>query len=207
MAMASPHPVAALETYIGLVELGVGLIPAGCGTMMMTARAAELAAHRDRPSEIQPFLRQHFEQIATAKVATSARMAQEMNLLPPETVVVMNEARRFEVARSQVIRLSEQGYLPPAVRTRIPVLGAPGRAQFEAALYQFWRGDFISDYDRYLAQRLAYVMTGGDLSAPEEVHEDYLLDLEREVFLSLLGEAKTQARIESILTTNKPLRN
>ena len=128
MTMACPHPVASAETYIGLVELGVGLIPAGCGTMMMTARAAELAANADRPSEIQPFLRQHFEQIAMAKVATSARMAQEMNLLPPEAVIVMNDSRRLFAAKQEVIRLSEQGYLPPPVRAHIPVLGAPGRA-------------------------------------------------------------------------------
>jgi 3-hydroxyacyl-CoA dehydrogenase len=207
MTLACPHPVAAAETYIGLVELGVGLIPAGCGTMMMAARAGELAANRDRPSEIQPFLRQHFEQIAMAKVATSAFMAQEMNLLPPEAVIVMNEARRFHVARHEVIRLSEQGYRPPPVRTRIPVLGAKGRAPFDVALYQFRDGKYISEYDMYLAQRLAWVMTGGDLTGPADVHENYLLELEREVFLSLLGEEKTRARIESILTTNKPLRN
>ena len=207
MAMASPHPVAAAETYIGLVELGVGLIPAGCGTMMMTAKAAEAAANTDRPSEIQPFLRQHFESIAMAKVATSATMAKEMRILPPETLVVINAERRFHVAKAEVIRLSEQGYLPPPVRTHIPVLGAQGRAQFEIALFQFEEGKYISEYDHYLASRLAWVMTGGDLTAPAEVHEDYLLELEREVFLSLLGEEKTQARIQSILTTNKPLRN
>jgi len=207
MAMASPHPVAVAETYIGLVELGVGLIPAGCGTMMMTAKAAEAAANTDRPSEIQPFLRQHFEAIAMAKVATSATMAKEMRILPPETLVVMNAERRFHVAKAEVIRLSEQGYLPPPVRTHIPVLGAQGRAQCEIALFQFEEGKYISEYDHYLASRLAWVMTGGDLTTPAEVHEDYLLELEREVFLSLLGEEKTQARIQSILTTNKPLRN
>ncbi len=207
MAMASPQPVAAAETYIGLVELGVGLIPAGCGTMMMTAKAAEAAANTDRPSEIQPFLRQSFEAIAMANVATSAIRAKEMRILPEETIVVMNADRRFHVAKQEVIRLSEQGYLPPPVRTHIPVLGAQGRAQFAVALFQFQEGKYISEYDHYLASRLAWVMTGGDLTVPAEVHEDYLLELEREVFLSLLGEEKTQARIQSILTTNKPLRN
>jgi 3-hydroxyacyl-CoA dehydrogenase len=207
MTLACPHPVAAAETYIGLVELGVGLIPAGCGTMLMTAKAAEAAANRDRPSEIQPFLRKNFEQIAMAKVATSALMAQEMGYLPHGAVIVMNDARRFHAARAEVVRLSEQGYLPPPPRTHIPVLGAPGRAQFEVALYQYEWGDYISAYDHFLASKLAWVMTGGALTAPAEVHEQYLLDLEREVFLSLLGEEKTQARIQSILTTNKPLRN
>ena len=207
MTMASPAPVAAAETYIGLVELGVGLIPAGCGTTFMTAKAAELAANQDRPSEIQPFLRQHFEQIAMAKVATSAQMAREMNILDDHATIVMNDARRFHVARAKVVALSEMGYLAPPVRNAIPVLGAPGRAQFEIALHQFEAGGYISAYDHFLASKLAWVMTGGDLTAPAEVHEEYLFALEREVFLSLLGEEKTQARITSILTTNKPLRN
>ncbi|MEM6328280.1 MAG: 3-hydroxyacyl-CoA dehydrogenase NAD-binding domain-containing protein [Bacteroidota bacterium] len=207
MTMASPNPVVAAETYMGLVELGVGVIPAGCGTTFMTARAAELAADAGRESEVQPFLRKHFEQIAMAKVATSGPMAREMNMLDDRATVVRNDARRFHVARAKVIGLSEMGYLPPAIRNAIPVLGAPGRAQFEIALHQFREGGYISEYDHYLASKLAWVMTGGDLSAPAEVHEEYLYALEREVFLSLLGEEKTQARITSILTTNKPLRN
>ncbi len=207
MTMACPNPVLAAETYIGLVELGVGLIPAGGGTTMMAARAAELAANSDRPSEIQPFLRQHFEQIAMATVATSAFQARDMNIVDDRATIVMNDARRFHVAKEKVRSLSEEGYLPPPVRSAIPVLGAPGRAQFEIALYQFQQGGYVSEYDQHLGSRLAWVMTGGDLTGPAEVHEDYLLELEREVFLSLLGEEKTMARIESILTTNKPLRN
>ncbi|MEM6287725.1 MAG: 3-hydroxyacyl-CoA dehydrogenase/enoyl-CoA hydratase family protein [Bacteroidota bacterium] len=207
MTMACPHPVLAAETYIGLVELGVGLIPAGGGTTMMAARAAELAADAGRPSEVQPFLRQNFETVAMASVATSAFEARDKHFVDDNAVIVMNDARRFHVARQEVIRLSEQGYLPPPRRTRIPVLGAPGRAQFEIALHQFREGGYASAYDQHLGSRLAWVMTGGDLTGPAEVHEGYLLELEREVFLSLLGEEKTMARIQSILTTNKPLRN
>ncbi|CAN5478804.1 3-hydroxyacyl-CoA dehydrogenase/enoyl-CoA hydratase family protein [soil metagenome] len=207
ITMAAPYSVAAAETYMGLVELGVGVIPAGTGTTHMAWWASEQAANRDRPSEIQPFLRQAFEQIAMAKVATSAPMAREMGYLSPNSIIVMNDARRFHVAKEEVRRLSEQGYLPPPVRDKITVLGRSARALFDVALAQFRDGDFISDYDQYLAGKLAYVMTGGDITAPTEVHEQYLLELEREVFLSLLGEKKTQARIESILTTNKPLRN
>jgi len=207
MTIACPNPVLAAETYMGLVELGVGVIPAGAGTTMMAAKAAELANDAGFPSEVQPFLRKHFEQIAMAKVATSARQAQAMNMVGPEATIVMNASRRFHVAKAKVIALSDAGYLPPPVRTHIPVLGADGRAQFEVALHQFESGGYISAYDHYLATKLAYVMTGGALTAPAEVHEDYLLELEREAFLSLLGEEKTQARIQSILTTNKPLRN
>ncbi len=206
MTMASAVPVVSAETYMGLVELGVGLIPAGCGTMRMTAYASERAP-TDFPSDIQTVLRKHFETIAMAKVATSGRQAISFGFLPAHTRVVMHDDRRLFVAKQEVIRLSEEGYMPPPVRNAIKVVGRDGRAQFEAALYQFRQGKYISDYDRYLGSRLAYVMTGGDLSEPQEVHENYLLELEREVFLSLLGEPKTQARIESILTTNKPLRN
>ncbi len=130
-----------------------------------------------------------------------------MNLVDDCAEIVMNAERRFHVAKVKVTALSDAGYLPPAERTAIPVLGASGRAQFEIALFQFEEGGYASAYDRHLGQKLAYVMTGGALTAPARVHEQYLLELEREVFLSLLGEEKTQARIQSILTTNKPLRN
>ena len=206
MVMASPNPVAAAESYIGLVELGVGLIPAGTGS----TRLAELAssqAPNGFPSEIQPFLAKYFENVAMATVATSARQAQEMGYLAPNARIVMNEARRFHVAKEEVLRLSNEGYLPPPVASHIKVLGRPTRAAIEVQLQQFLDGQFISEYDAFLAQRLAYVMTGGDLSAPQEVHEDYLIELEHEVFMSLLGEQKTQERITHILTTNKPLRN
>ena len=128
MTMACPNPVLAAETYIGLVELGVGLIPAGGGTTMLTARAAELAANDDRPSEVQPFLRQHFEQVAMAKVAESAFQARNMNLVDDRATIVMNDARRFHVAKSKVVALSEEGYRPPAVRSAIPRLGSAGAA-------------------------------------------------------------------------------
>ena len=142
-----------------------------------------------------------------ATVATSARQAQEMGFLAPHARVVMNDARRFYVAKEEVLRLSNEGYAAPPVATHIQVLGRPTRAAIEVQLQQFLEGKFISEYDAFLAGRLAHVMTGGDLSAPQDVHEDYLIDLEREVFLSLLGEQKTQERITHILTTNKPLRN
>jgi 3-hydroxyacyl-CoA dehydrogenase len=206
MTMASCSPVAAAETYLGLVELGVGLIPAGTGTTCMAAWAAEQAAN-GFPSETQAFLRIAFEQIAMAKVATSAHEAKQFGYLPAHAKIVMNADRRFYVAKEEVLRLSNQGFLPPPVKTAIQVLGAPGRGLIEAALYQFEAGRFISEYDRYLAGKLGYVLTGGNLSGPAEVHEDYLLELEREVFLSLLGEQKTMERVQHLLTTNKPLRN
>lgn len=206
MAMACPQPVASLETYIGLVELGVGLIPAGTGTMRMAAWADQRAAS-DHPSDIQAILRDYFETIAMAEVAESAHQAIDNGILPEQTTIVMHDKRRLHVAKQQAIAKSEQGYLPPPTLDRIKVLGEPGRAAFDVALHQYKEGGYISEYDQFLAHKLAYVMTGGDLSAPQEVDEQYLLDLEVEVFLSLLGEEKTQARVEHILKHNKPLRN
>ena len=205
LAMACPNPVAAAETYIGLVELGVGLIPAGTGTTRLAALAAERAV--DFESHLFPIVQHYFENVAMAKVATSARQAQEMGYLSASARIVMNAERRFYVAKQEVIRLANEGYLPPPVNNAIKVLGRPGRAAFEIGVYQFEQGQFISEYDKYLADRLAYVITGGDLSGAQEVTEDYMLGLEREVFLSLLGQQKTQDRVAYLLENNKPLRN
>ncbi len=206
LAMHCARVVAALETYIGLVEVGAGVIPAGCGSTFMAARAAEKAASQS-PAQIQPFLFKSFETLATAKAATSAFEGVELGFLRDDAVVVMNAERRFFVAKQEVIRLSEEGYLPPPERTAIRVLGKPAWAALESAAYQMQQAGYATEYDRFLAGRLAYVMTGGELTAPASVHESYLLDLEREVFLALLKEKKTQERIHSIITTNKPLRN
>jgi 3-hydroxyacyl-CoA dehydrogenase len=206
LAMASPQIVAAAESYMGLVELGVGLIPAGGGLMRLAAMAADSAA-TERPVHIQPFLQQAFETVAQAKVFNSAIEAQDFGFISPKARIVMNADRRLYVAKKEVIRLSEEGYLPPPDRHLLMVLGRSAQAQFEQMAYHFRQGGFITEYDCYLVKRLASVMTGGDLSAPTRVHENYLLELERETFMSLLGEKKTQERIASILTTKKPLRN
>ncbi len=206
IAMGSAQVVAATETYMGLVELGVGLIPAGAGTMRMAVRAAAKAPQLN-PSHVQPFVQQAFETIAMAKVATSGFEAKELGYLLPENKVVMHEDRRLHAAKHEVIALYEQGYRPPEVNNAVYVVGKPGKAPLMTGVYQMKEGGYVSEYDMYLAERLAHILTGGDLSGPQTVHEDYLLELEREVFLSLLTEKKTQARVESILKTNKPLRN
>ena len=206
MVMACPHPVASAETYMGLVELGVGLIPAGTGTTRLAIRAANLA-QGGHANEIQSALRPLFENVAMAEVAESARQAQEMRYLPGQARIVMHPDRRLYVAREEVLRLSNEGYMPPPPRTHVKVLGRPTRAAFAVAVQQYLEGGFISAYDKHLTLQLAYVMTGGDLSGPQEVHEDYLIDLEREVFMRLLGEEKTQDRIRHMLEKGKPLRN
>ena len=206
MVMACPQPVAHAESYMGLVELGVGLIPAGTGTMRLAAFASERAPD-DFPSHLQPILQKYFEQVAQAEVSESAEQARDMGYLPSDARVVMNDDRRLYVAKEEVLRLSNQGYRPPAPFTSINVLGRPAAAAFTVGLQQYLDGGYISEYDKHLGTKLAWVMTGGDLSAPQEVHEDYLLDLEREAFMSLLGEEKTQQRIRHMLEKGKPLRN
>lgn len=206
IVMACPQVVAAAETYIGLVELSVGLVPGAGGLMGMVARAAERAGS-ELPERIQPFLKAAFETIAMAKVSGSALEAKAMGFLPPNAKIVMNGDRRLYVAKQEVLHLDREGYMPPPERNQIMVLGRAGRAQMEHAAYIVHQGGFISDYDRYLANRLAYVMAGGDVSAPTLVHENYLLGLEREVFIPLLSQPKTQERIAYLLKTKKPLRN
>jgi 3-hydroxyacyl-CoA dehydrogenase (EC 1.1.1.35) len=206
MAMACPHPVASAETYIGLVELGVGLIPAGTGTMRLAAKAAREAPNENH-NAIQDHLRPYFETVAMAEVAESAAQGIDMGFLPPNTRIVMHEDRRLYAAKQEVLRLSEQGYAPPPVMNKIKVLGEKTLSTFKVALMQYREGNYISEYDEHLATKLGTVMCGGTLSSPQEVHEDYLIELEREVFLSLLGEEKTQERIQHMLEHNKPLRN
>ncbi len=206
IVMSSPNPVAAAESYIGLVELGVGLIPAGCGTMRLAARASERAAS-GFPSNVQQGLRVAFETVANAKVAASAREAIELGFLPDSTRVVMNADRRLFVAKQEVLRLATEGYLAPPERLAIQVVGKPGAAQFAIAARQFRDGRYISEYDEFLANRFAYVLTGGEMSGPTMVPEQYLLDLELQVFMSLLGQSKTQERITGLLLSGKPVRN
>lgn len=206
LSLASAAVVAAAESYVGLVELGAGLIPAGGGTTHLTALAAERAAS-DVPSHIQPFLVNVFQTVATAKVGSSARGSISLNLLKDNTTIVMHADRRLYAARQLVSSLFDSGYAPPPVRSAIAVLGAPALAVMKTAAYQMQQAGYASEYDRYLAERLAYIMSGGDLSGPAKVHESYLLELEREVFLGLLGQEKTRERVKSILTRNKPLRN
>jgi 3-hydroxyacyl-CoA dehydrogenase len=206
LVMACPQVVAAAETYIGLVELGVGLIPGAGGIMRMVARATERAAN-ETLSQIQPFIQKAFETIATAKVSGSAYEAQELGYLPCDARIVMDGDRRLAIAKAEILHLDYVGYTPPPEQNSIMVLGRPGRAMLEQAAYIFQQSGYASEYDRYLAGRLAYVMTGGELTAPSLVHEDYLLQLERETFIPLLGQPKTQERIAHMLKTKKPLRN
>ena len=196
--------VAAAETYMGLVEVGVGLIPAGGGTKEMAARCSDLYQKGDPELNI---LQAAFMNIATAKVSTSAQEAREMNYLRAGDEIVVNRSRLLAEAKKAVIELADEGYTQPKQRTDIRVQGRAGIALFKAGITGMLMGQYISEYDAKIADKLAYVICGGDLSYPQNVSEQYLLDLEREAFLSLSGERKTLERIQSLLTGGKPLRN
>ncbi|GAB3983670.1 3-hydroxyacyl-CoA dehydrogenase/enoyl-CoA hydratase family protein [Spirosoma terrae] len=196
--------VAHAESYIGLVEVGVGLIPAGGGTKEMAARASDLYQTGDPELNI---LQNVFMNIATAKVSTSAQESREMNYLRATDQIVLNRSRLIVEAKQAAIELAENGYTQPKPRTDIKVQGKTGIALFKAGITAMHMGRYISDHDRKIADKLAYVICGGDLSTPQNVSEQYLLDLEREAFLSLTGEKKTLERIQSLLTGGKPLRN
>jgi 3-hydroxyacyl-CoA dehydrogenase len=214
LVMASPHVVAAAESYIGLVELGVGLIPGATGTTRMATWASDRAMATltarnltPTPAHVQIFLNKVFETVATATVAGSAQEAIDLGFLSPCTRILLNGEQRLSVAKAQVLYLAQTGYQPPAKRNDIWVVGQPGRAVLDHMAYVLQQGNFASDYDRYLAGQLAYILTGGDLTGPALVSEDYLLGLERRVFLPLLQQTKTQERIAYLLKEKKMLRN
>ncbi len=205
ICLSSTKMTAAAETYMGLVEVGVGLIPAGGGTKEMLLRSIESI-----PVEVEadyfPFVRRVFETIAMAKVGTSAKDSQRLGYLRPTDRIVVNRDYLLHEAKKAVLSLVEEGYSPPRPK-RIKVLGEKGYALFQMGLFYRREGGYITPYDEHIAKKLAYVMTGGNLPDGTEVTEQYILDLEREAFLSLCGEPKTQERIQHMLRTGKPLRN
>jgi 3-hydroxyacyl-CoA dehydrogenase len=196
---------AAAETYIGLVELGIGVIPGGGGTKELVLRASD-EMHIDEPDSIT--LKNRFLQIATAKVATSAQEAMDMGIFRKgQDHIVLNQSRRIAKAKEQVLNLYHAGYTQAQQRTDIKVLGKSALGALYAGINAMWRGGYATDHDKLVAKKLAYVMCGGDLSEQCLVNEQYLLDLEREAFLSLCGEKKTLERIQSVITSGKPIRN
>jgi len=194
----------AAESYIGLVEVGVGLLPGGGGTKEMALRASDKYFEGDVKI---PTLIEHFKAIATASVSTSAWEGFEHNyLLPHRDKVVVNTKRNISEAKNKVLELAKN-YVAPTPRKDIEVLGRAGLATLYTAVNEFRLGEYMSDYDVEIANKVAYVMCGGDLTSAQKVSEQYLLDLEREGFLSLLGNQKTLDRIQFMLMNNKPLRN
>ncbi|MFN2456883.1 MAG: 3-hydroxyacyl-CoA dehydrogenase/enoyl-CoA hydratase family protein [Chitinophagaceae bacterium] len=205
ICLHSDKACAAAETYAGLVELGVGLIPGGGGTKEFVLRASD-EMHQDEPETIT--LKNRFLTIATAKVGTSAFESLEIGIFRKGVdEIVINADRRIEEAKKAVIELHDSGYVMPVQRKDIKVLGRSALGALYSGIHGMWRAGYATDHDALVAKKLAYVMCGGDLSEPSLVSEQYLLDLEREAFLSLCGERKTLERIQSVLKSGKPIRN
>jgi 3-hydroxyacyl-CoA dehydrogenase len=205
VTMHASRVVAAAETYIGLVELGAGVIPAGGGTKEYMRRLVNPAMKTDM-AEVFPYLQRAFLQIGQAKVATSAEEARGMGILNPQDRIIINREHLLTEAKREVTHMSAAGYKPSAPE----LIYAAGRDMYGAmkiGAWSFKEGKYITYYDAHIATKLAYIMAGGELTKAQWVSEQYILDLEREAFLSLCGEEKTQARMWALLQTGKPLRN
>ena len=198
---------AAAETYIGLVEVGVGIIPAGGGTKELLLRTLDSIPKNVDDADPFPFVKRAFETIAMAKVATSGQEARQLGFLSEDDTISMNGDRLIADAKKEVLALAASGYVQPQQRTDILALGNPALATLKLGIHQMRRGGYISEHDSVIAEKLARILTGGDLNHETRVSEQYLLDLEREAFLSLAGMRKTQERLAAMLKTGKPLRN
>ncbi len=205
LSMHADKVVAAAETYIGLVEFGVGVIPGGGGSKEMTLRASDTFRKNDVELNV---LQEYFLTIGMAKVATSAYEAFDLGILQKgKDIVVVNKDRQIATAKAYAKLMAEQGYTQPVKRKNIKVLGKQALGMFLVGTDSMEKAHYISEHDKKIANKLAYVMAGGDLSEPTLVSEQYLLDIEREAFLSLCTERKTLERIQHMLKTGKPLRN
>jgi len=205
ITMHASRVVAAAETYIGLVELGAGVIPAGAGTKEMLRRIVN-PVMRIENAEPLAALQRAFLQMGQAKVATSAEEARGMNILSTADRIVMNRDHLLSEAKKEVLHMIAAGYKPPAPEL-IYAAGRDALAAIRIGAWMFKEGHYITQYDHHIAGKLAYVMCGGEITRPQWVSEQYILDLEREAILSLFGEERTQARMWNILQTGKPLRN
>lgn len=206
VCLSSPAVNASAELYMGLVETGVGLIPAGGGTKEMLIRSIQYIPEQSG-ADLFPFVRKAFETVAMAKVSTSAAQARELGYLRPADRFSMNGDYIIHDAKKLVLSMAAQNYKKPDSRTKIPALGESALANLKIGIHLMLEAGYISDYDAHIAGKLAAVLCGGQLSQKQNVSEQYILDLEREAFLSLLGEIKTQERIKYMLEKGKPLRN
>jgi 3-hydroxyacyl-CoA dehydrogenase len=205
ICLTSDRIVADAETYMGLVEVGIGVIPGwgGCKEMVRRRISPHMNATNVNPT---PYLRQVFETVGFAKVSTSGEEARELGFLTENDLVVLNSEHRIAEAKQQVLTLAE-GYRPPVVKGNVWGAGRDVVAAVNVEVYGMQQGGYISEHDALVARKLGYILAGGDLSSGQWMDEQYFLDLEREAFLSLVGEKKTQARIQYMLENNKPLRN
>ncbi|HKE55540.1 MAG TPA: 3-hydroxyacyl-CoA dehydrogenase/enoyl-CoA hydratase family protein [Pyrinomonadaceae bacterium] len=206
VSMAGAVTVAAAETYLGLVEVGVGLIPGAGGCKELVRRVVSPAMHAGNNDPL-PLLQQVLQTIGMAKVSTSAAEARTYGFLTDRDHIVMNRDQQIAAAKNVVLEVAADGYAPPVRGKVCYASGRDALAALRAGLYVMQQGGYMSEYDLYLSGRVAHVLCGGELSSSQWVDEQYFLDLEREVFVALCGEPKTQERIKHMLQTGKPLRN
>jgi len=207
VAMAGARIVTASETYMGLVEVGVGLIPGAGGCKEFVRRVVSPAQKTTPGIDVVPFLSNALTTIGTAKVSTSGEEARSLGFLTSADRVVMNRDHLLHEAKQEVLVLAAENYTAPAREKNCYAGGRDALAALKAAIYNLQQGGFASEYDAYISGRLAYILCGGSISSAQWVDEQYLLDLEREVFLELCKQPKTVERIQAMLTTGKPLRN
>jgi len=205
LCLAADRIVAAAETYAGLVEVGVGLIPAGGGCKEMVRRVVSPPMTAEG-AEVLPYLQQVFTTIGAAKVATSALEARELGFLADHDTIVMHPDHLLASAKREVLALAD-GYQPPDPAGRVYAAGTRALAALELGVQTLEWGGQASEHDGVIGRALAKVLTGGELSSPQWVSEQVLLDLERSAFLGLVTQPKTLERIQAMLTTRKPLRN
>jgi len=201
--MHCDRAVATLESYVGLVEAGVGLLPAGGGCKEFAMRAVAEAKGND----ISPFLQKYFKAVAMAEIGRSAEHAREIGYLKPADKIVMNRFELLEIAKAEVRALAAAGYRPPLRAVAIPAAGRSAIATIKAFMVNLLEGGHISEHDYLIGSKVATVMCGGDIEGGSLVDEQWFLDLERRHFMELIATEKTQARIEHMLKTGKPLRN
>jgi 3-hydroxyacyl-CoA dehydrogenase len=201
--------VAALESYIGLVEVGVGVLPAGGGCKEMALRAANEARFLSGTGggDVFPHLKRYFQNIAMGEVAKSAELARDMGYLKQSDRIVLNQFELLHVAKEEARALTATAYRPPLAPRQIPVAGRAGIATLKAAMINMLEGNFISEHDYSIGCRIAETMCGGDVDVGSLVDEQWLLDLERHHFMQLLATQKTRDRVEYMLKNGKPLRN
>ncbi|MCB0134063.1 MAG: enoyl-CoA hydratase/isomerase family protein, partial [Caldilineaceae bacterium] len=206
VCLHSDRIVAQAETYMGFVEVGVGIIPGWGGCKEMVRRHVSPHMHATNVNPL-PYLRQIFETIGFAKVSTSAVEARELGFLSEQDPIVLNPEHLLAAAHEEVLHLAEAGYTPPVVKGNVYASGRDVLASTKIEVYSLHQAGYISEHDAKIAGKLAHVLCGGDLSAPAWMDEQYFLDLEREAVVSLAGEAKTLERVWHMLQNGKPLRN
>jgi 3-hydroxyacyl-CoA dehydrogenase len=206
ICLASDRIVAHAELYMGLVEIGVGLLPAGGGCLNLWKKFNQFIPPAVTEFDLARLFIPVFMNIAMAKVSTSAADARANGFIGPADRIVFNRDYLIGEAKKEVLRMSSDGYAPP-VKGKVKVFGEAGQGMIHAELFNMRNGGFITDHDALLAKRIAYVVSGGQVRTNSEIDEDTILTLEREAFVEFLKEKKTQARIEHMLKTGKPLRN